>query len=105
MNDNILEFYEAIGFKDAEIEDDLTALCCEIDENGSYVLLTDDNGSLPTAIKQSVLFTYYSPEGSFQWSTSFKNSDEFKALWQSGALPPEKLEAIKKYRDNKEWYK
>jgi predicted lactoylglutathione lyase len=104
MND-ILDFYEAIGFEEIEIEDKLTALCCEIDESGSYVLLTDDNGAFPAALKQQVLFTLYSPEGSFQWSTSFKNADEFKELWQEATAPKEKLEAIRKYRDNKEWYK
>lgn len=105
MNDTILEFYEAIGFEEIEVEDRLTALFCEIDENGSYVLLTNDDGGVLTALKQSVLFTYYSPEGSFQWSTGFKNADAFKELWQEAAMPLEKLEAIRKYRDNKEWYK
>lgn len=103
MND-ILAFYQALGFEETEIEDELTALCCEIDENGSYILLTDDNGALPTLLTQRVIFTYYSAEGSFQWSTSFKSANQFKELWQDPCSLSEKLEIIKKYRDNKDWY-
>lgn len=105
MNDSIIEFYETLAFEETETDDGFTALSCETDQEGNYVLVTDDDGSMISSLDQPLLFTYYTAEGSFQWSTGFKNSYLFKDYWSKADLAEEKLKIIRDFRDNKEWYK
>ena len=93
--ENYLDFYESLGFEEIEIEDGLTALCFETSSDGNYALLTNEEGDLPENLRQAVIFAYYTSDGSFQWSTSFKNSYLLKELWASSETPEDKLSAIR----------
>ncbi|BBB89953.1 MAG TPA: hypothetical protein PKA28_07725 [Methylomusa anaerophila] len=103
MNDNaIIDFYGSLGFEEAEIEDELTALAMDFDAEGSYALITDEEGLTPVSLKSAVVFAYYTPAGSFQWSVTFKNSQIFKDVWSKATSPGEKLTVIQKYRETDE---
>ena len=99
-NDTVLDFYEQLGFEEAEVDDGLTALFLEADTDGSYVLITDEDGAIPATLKQAVVLAFYSPEGSYEWSATFKNSQIFKDNWSSGLSTEEKLAAIQTSREN-----
>jgi hypothetical protein len=100
----VLEFYEALGFEETEIEDALTALSLEVDPQGSYVLITNEEGEIPETLRQTIIFACYTPEGAFQWSASFKNSFLFKDIWSGDQNVQQKLEAIAKRREDIDYY-
>ena len=104
-DENILEFYETLGFEETDIEDGLTALYLEIDPQGNYALITNEEGAVPETLKQAVVFACYTPEGAFQQSASFKNSYVFKEIWSSAQTVEQKLDAIQKRRENFDYYK
>lgn len=97
--ESVIDFYEALGFEETEIEDNLTAFVFDFDD-GSYGLLTDEDGVLPETLKQRLIFALYTSEGAFQWSTSFKNSYTFQDLWNS-AQSEQKLEILEQYKQLK----
>lgn len=99
-NDTVLDFYEQLGFEEAEVDDGLTSLFLETDTDGSYVLITDEDGAIPATLKQAVVLAFYSPEGSYEWSATFKNSQLFKDNWSSDLSTEEKLAAIQTSREN-----
>lgn len=99
-NDTLFDFYEQLGFEEAEVDDGLTALFQEIDADGGYVLITDEDGAIPDSLKQAVILACYSPEGSYEWSATFKNSQAFQAAWSSDLPIAEKLTAIQTSREN-----
>lgn len=104
-DESVLDFYEPLGFEETDIEDGLTALYFEIDPQGSYALITNDEGSVPATLKQAVVFACYTPEGAFQQSASFKNSYVFKDIWSGPPTVEQKLDAIQKRRENFDYYK
>jgi hypothetical protein len=104
-DETVLDFYETLGFEKTDIEDDLTALFFEIDPQGSYALLTNEEGNLPETLKQSVIFAYYTAEGAYQWSAGFKNSYVFKDIWSGNQSTEQKLDAIQKRLENIDDYK
>ena len=104
-DESVLDFYGALGFEETDIEDGLTAFYLEIDSQGSYVLITNDEGGIPESLKQPVIFACYTPEGAFQHSASFKNSYVFKEIWSSAQTVEQKLDAIQKRRENFDYYK
>lgn len=103
-DDNSRDFYSQLGFEETDMEDFVTALLFEYDPDGSYVLITDEEGKTPQSLRQAVLFSCYRPDGAFLWSTSFKNSFLFKDLWTEAATPADKIAAVEKYRESKEYY-
>jgi hypothetical protein len=103
MNDeNLIDFYGSLGFEEAEIEDGLDALLFELSPDGSYVLITTEDGTIPENLRKAVIFACYTPEGSFLWSASFKNSYLFKDIWSESSTPELKLNAVRKYRESNE---
>lgn len=96
-DNNPIEYFEVLGFEESEIEDGLTALAFEYHTDGSYALLTDEEGSLPQNLKQPLIFACYTPDGAYQWSTWFKNAYLFQELWAAAATPAEKYEAVRQY--------
>jgi hypothetical protein len=97
------DFFQALNFEETEIEDKLMALSCEF-EDGSYGLITDEEGALPESVNQPIVFAYYTPEDSFLWSTSFKNSYIFKDIWSAEQTAEQNLAALLKYREDKAYY-
>jgi len=104
-DENALDFFETLGFEETDIEDGLTALFFETDPQGSYALLTNEEGAIPENLKQAVIFACYTPEGAFQWSASFKNAYVFKDIWSGAETPEQKLDAIAKRRESIDYYK
>lgn len=104
MSDSIVRFYEALGFEETEIEDNLVVLGIELSAEGEYALITDDNGLMPTTLNQSVTFACYTPNDSYLWNASFKTSAEFKEIWESAATIEAKLAAIRKHREANELF-
>lgn len=102
MQQEVMEIYSALGFEEIEVEDNLTALFLETDESGNYVLITDEEGELPATLKQKVILAYYTAEGSFQWSVSFKNSYLFREEWLRHEALAERLAAMLAYREENE---
>jgi hypothetical protein len=103
-DENSRDFYQQLGFEETDMEDYVTALLFEYDPDGSYALITDEEGKTPESLRQIVQFTCYRPDGAFLWSTSFRNSFLFKELWDAAATPSEKIAAVQKHRDSKEYY-
>lgn len=103
-NENVMEFYETLGFEETEVDDGFTALFFELAPEGIYALITDEDGAIPQSLKQSVILACYSPEGAFLWSTSFKNSYLFKDCWSEAPAPELKLDALLKYRESSGYY-
>jgi hypothetical protein len=102
---NVLDFYQTLGFEETDIEDGLTALLFELGPIGSYALLTDDDGSIPVSLKQPIVFACYTTDGAFLWSVGFKNSHAFKEIWAAGQTPEQKLAAVQNYRKSSDYYK
>jgi hypothetical protein len=101
-NDAVMNFYEDLGFEEAQIEDGLTALFFEVSPDGSYALLTNDSGAIPESLRQPLIFACYTEAGSFLWSTSFKNSYLLQEIWAVESTPAQKFEAVKNYRKTNE---
>lgn len=99
MGNTLIELYESLGFEQVETEDGQAALGIELSPEGKYGLVTDSEGVLPQTLKQEIVFACYSPEDSFLWSASFKNTDTFRELWASAAAAEDKLAAIIKHRE------
>lgn len=98
IHNDILDFFEDLDFEEVEIEDNMTALFIEVDEDSEYGLLTDADGKVPSNLKQPVVFACYSPEGAFQWSSTFKSAMLFKEIWSAPATLPEKFSAARQFR-------
>ena len=101
MTEDDLAFFQTLGFDEIDIEDGLTALAVELGD-GSYALLTDDEGGLPEDLKQFLIFAYYSPEGAYQWSAGFKNAHLFQEIWTQGETILQKCETVGQYAKSKE---
>lgn len=99
MSDNLLKFYQSLGFEEIEFEDGQMVLGIELTPEGAYALLTDAEGLMPKNPNQEVIFAYYTPEDSYLWSASFKNSTVFEKLWSESATPETKLTAIINHRE------
>lgn len=100
LSQHIRDFFAALGFEEIPIEEGLTALSFEESPEGEYTLVTDEDGGLPQALDNPLLLAGYSAEGAFQWSTGFKNADQFQDIWASGQTYAEKMQAIQKHREN-----
>lgn len=105
MADTIDAMLETLGFVPYETEGGGSEFTCDIDDAGNFATLTDMEGLAPTRLQQSVLFTYYTADGSFKWSTSFKSLSLFTECWEAAASLPEKVAAVEAYRRSQEWYK
>lgn len=102
-SENVLDFYKELGFEEIDVEDGLTAFFIETASDGSYALLTDDNGVMPLHLRKVVVvFACYSSAGAFLWSSSFKNSFLFKDIWLQAEDIAGKLAAIKLHREQNE---
>ena len=99
MSDNLLETYQSLGFEETEMEDGQMVLGIELTPEGAYALLTDAEGLMPKNSNQEIIFAYYTPEDSYLWSASFKNSTVFKKLWIEAATIEAKLTAITNHRE------
>ncbi|CQR74203.1 hypothetical protein SOV_23300 [Sporomusa ovata DSM 2662] len=99
MSDNMLELYQSLGFEETEVEDGQPVLGIELTPEGAYALLTDAEGLMPKTPNQEIIFAYYTPEDSYLWSASFKNSTVFKNLWTAAATIEDKLTAITNHRE------
>lgn len=100
--ENIEDFYESLGFEETEIEDNLTTFGWDNTADDNYALVTNDEGKMPESVKQNIIFAYYSAEGSFLWSVSFKNSYIFKDIWSGATTADSKLDAVQKHRASNE---
>ena len=96
--ESVIDFYEDLDFEEAELEEGATAFAFEDTADGSYALLTNDEGTMPESLRQNIIFAYYTAEGSFLWSASFKNSYLFKDIWSSETTPEAKIDAVHKTR-------
>ena len=99
--ENVLEFFQALGFEEIDIEDGLRALSVEYSADGSYALITNDVGTMPDKLRQFLIFAFYSPEGAYQWSTGFKNAYVFKDFWLQGETILQKCEVVRQYGESK----
>lgn len=99
--ENVLDFFQALGFEEIEIEDGLTALAAELNPDGSYALITSEEGALPERLKQFLLFACYRPDGAYRWSVGFKNALVFKEIWSQGETTEQKFEAVRTYWESK----
>lgn len=104
-NENITDFYQTLGFEEAEIEDGLDALLLEPIPNGGYALVTTEEGITPNSLKKAVIFAVYTSEGSFLWSATFKNSYVFRDIWNEAEVIEHKFAAIQKHRDSNDYFK
>ena len=95
----ILDYFTVLGFEEIPIEEGLTALSFEESPEGEYVLITDEDGSLPQTLTAPLMLACYTAEGAFLWSTGFKNADQFRELWSTGQTYAEKLQAAQRHRE------
>lgn len=98
-HEEMLAYFAELGFEETEIEDGLTALCFEESPDGSYVLLTDEEGSWPGSLDVPLTLACYSPENAFCWSVGFKTAATFKAVWTSGGSFAEKIARVQSLRE------
>ena len=99
INQAVLEFFTALGFEEIPIEEGLSGLSFEDGPDGEYALITNEDGLLPTSLEAPLLIAFYTPQGSFLWSTGFKNAAQFQATWLPGTTYAEKLQATQQHRD------
>ncbi|WP_346355857.1 hypothetical protein [Azotosporobacter soli] len=102
IHNEILDFFEDLDFEEVEVEDNLTALFAEIDEDSEYGLLSDTEGRVPSSLTQPLVFACYSAEGAFQWSSTFKTAELFKSVWSAPATLAEKFAAARQFRKDAE---
>jgi hypothetical protein len=96
---NARDFFAALGFEEIEIEDGLTALCCETDEAGGYALVTDDGGAVPENLKQAVVFACYTPEGGVHVERRLQARVCVPRRVGEAATVAEKVDAVRKRRE------
>lgn len=101
QEENVLEFFQSLGFEEIDIEDGLTALSVEFAPAGNYALITNEEGTLPEKLRQNLIFAYYTPEGAYQWSTGFKNAYIFNEIWSTGESLDQKCNAVLQYAESK----
>ncbi|MDF2499859.1 MAG: hypothetical protein K0Q77_573 [Anaerosporomusa subterranea] len=102
QEESVLEFFQALGFEEIDIEDGLTALSVEFAPTGNYALITNEEGTLPEKLRQNLIFACYTPEGAYQWSVGFKNSYVFTEIWSTGESLDQRCEAVRQYGESKE---
>ena len=102
MSRSLTDFYEDLGFEEIEVDDNQTAFFYELSEEGTYALITDDEGVLPASLEDRVIFACYREDGAYIWSTSFETYQTFADLWKSFETIEEKLAALEKHREETE---
>jgi hypothetical protein len=95
----ILDHFTPLEFEPIPIEEGLTALCFEDGPEGEYALITNEEGAMPELINNPLILAFYTANGTFLWSTGFKNLLQFKEVWSIGATYAEKKLAAEKHRD------
>ncbi len=95
----ILDYFSPLGFESIPIEDNLTALCFESDPAGEYALLTNEDGIFPLALDAPFVLAFYTAEGSYLWSTGFKNATQFREIWSTETEYAAKVKAAERHRD------
>lgn len=99
INPTILDFFSRLGFAEIPIEEGLTGLSFEESPESEYALVTNEDGLLPTSLEAPLLLAFYTPAGSFLWSTGFKNAAQFEGIWLQGSTYAEKMQATARHRD------
>ena len=99
INPTILDFFSRLGFAEIPIEEGLTGLSFEESPESEYALVTNEDGLLPTSLEAPLLLAFYTPAGSFLWSTGFKNADQFRDIWAPGQTYAEKMQAAAHHRE------
>ena len=98
MDGDALEsFYENLGFELVEI-DDRETLFYQIDDDGDYATITDEDGGVPTSLKEPITFNLYDEIDSFQWSVTVEDSEYFGELFTRVEDTDELLAVLKDIR-------
>lgn len=96
---NVLDYFSGLGFIEIPIEDELTAWSYEYGPDGEYALITDEDGLPPNSLELPLVLAFYTPEGSYLWSTGFKNAAQFQEVWSRGDDYAAKQQAAQEHRD------
>ncbi|HWR40770.1 MAG TPA: hypothetical protein VN611_14850 [Patescibacteria group bacterium] len=99
---DVIAYYNEDKFYEGDIEDGLTALLYERDEDGDYVIITDSNGGFPENLDQEIIFAYYREDGTFLWSVTFETSREFREIWRSNGQ--DGVAAVAAFRSDGRYY-
>lgn len=76
---NVESFYESLQFEWITI-DDQDVLFYELLDDGTYLIVTDDDGHTPTTVKEPIVISIYDSNDSFLWSVTLDNSTHLKEL-------------------------
>ena len=77
------------------VEDDGTIVYCyEPDENGEYLILSNDMGETPHK-DQPVIVACYSPQDAFLWKAEFKNIGQLFEIYEKSGGKTAFIDAIK----------
>ena len=88
------ELFESLGFEEIQIEEGLMALCHEVEPDGRYLLVTDEDGNWPEDLTLPVVLALYSAKNVFQGSATVKNSKLFKERWLASQTMEARLESF-----------
>ena len=94
MDGDALEsFYENLGFELVEI-DDRETLFYQIDDDGDYATITDEDGGVPTSLNEPIIFNLYDD----MWSVTVEDSEYFGELFARVEDTDELLAVLKDIR-------
>lgn len=95
--DNIIDFYETLGFEEIEF-DGQPVLFLELDDEGNYAIVTDEDGVMPETVTRPVLFSVYNYTDAFQWSVTLEDSVFLADLYKRCPDLTDVLKNLQEYR-------
>ena len=96
-SDAVGAFYEEMGFELVEI-DDREVLFYQLDDDGTYATITDDNGNVPADLDSPIIFSVYDENDSYQWSVTLEDSHYFGQLFARFAASDDLLANLRDIR-------
>ena len=96
-SDAVGSFYEEMGFELVDI-DDREVLFYQLDDDGAYATITDDNGNVPTDLDSPIIFSVYDENDSYQWSVTLEDSHYFGQLFARFAASDDLLANLRDIR-------
>ena len=93
----ITRFYEALGFEEIDFDDE-PVLFSELDDDGNYAIITDEDGMMITSLEQPALFSYYTGDDEFQWSVTLEDSYFLKDIMNRHDDMDDLLQVLQEHR-------
>ena len=94
MTAEISAILEQMDFFEVTEDDGTVVYCYEPEENGEYLIASNDAGETPQT-GQPVIIACYSPQDAFLWKAEFKNVEQIFEIYKNSDGKTAFIDAIK----------